>query len=162
VGWSRDRRPLFRKQRRSLIARALSLLESLQSAVYGPRVLARETAAELGEVIVPEQPNSRYRGVVERLLRLVFETNEGFRSAMLGNERLQELSEVFGSAGLFRSASEVNDLCAKLLYGGPDDRIRVVRAMRDEVDWTLRRTAGVDSAGRMSDSYEVPRGEAAR
>lgn len=139
-------------ERQQLIARALSLLEALQRNVYEQRVLARETAAELGELIVSEHQNSKEHEAVQRLLQAVFETNEGFPSATLGGERLKELSKVFGYSRGFGSETELNDLCAKLLYSDSDERMRVVQAMRDEVDWTLRRTAGVDSANRMSNS----------
>ncbi|MBF0305341.1 MAG: ATP-binding protein [Alphaproteobacteria bacterium] len=143
IGSIRIRRKLAAgsQARKQELDQALALLTGRIQAISKQRVLARETAAELAEVLLDEEQGEG-RQAVRRLISFVLEANEAFPSAGDNPLRLEEVAKtLFGGPGP-SSVSVLHDLTAKLLYSSqPDDLRRLVGVLREEVDWSLARAA---------------------
>ena len=124
--------------RRVELDRAAAVVADQQHRVFERRVLAREAGAELSEVLLEPEAPSRYP--ILRLVSFVLDRNEAFPSAVDDLTRLQALGWQFAGRDV-SSVHEVNDVVAKLIYGDANQVTAVVRALREEVDWTLRRAS---------------------
>jgi hypothetical protein len=108
--------------------------EEHASELVSQPVLLRELIAEIGGMISkPDRPGIK---TCHRLLRVLFETEEAFPSAVADPQRLGILSEQLG-LGPARSARMLCDMAAKAIYIGDDYSQRVIRLIREEVEWTL-------------------------
>lgn len=122
------------------IRSALKILPSMWKALYEQHVLAREVAAEFGEVL--QQPNHRAAPDLQRLIGYLAEANELLPSAISDPARVEYLSEaLLGSRGGVQDLRSLSSIVHKMVYDGPEVVERLIDVLRGEVDWVLRRAA---------------------
>ena len=140
IGTIRTRRKLGTTpdRRRTEFKRAISIVGSLRRELYDRRVQAREAAAELSEILVDGKVGYEHDSV-RRLVAFVLEVSEAFPSAVDDPARLQALSNRLVGTRRLLSLRELNDAVSKLLYRDSERLQLLVRALRDEVDWSLSR-----------------------
>jgi len=119
------------------LRRARAIVVEDQRIVGSRRVLAREAAAELGELLL--RPDAM---MPERWLRSfianVLDFSDAFPSAVDDKSRLRDLSHRLGAPRGFGSAYELGSFLAKSMYEADTARVKaVIDLLRDEVDWTL-------------------------
>ncbi|MUT27345.1 MULTISPECIES: hypothetical protein [Mesorhizobium] len=138
--------------RKTELDRAASLCAAHRADVFERRVLARETAAELSEILLEKRTYNDFgkpayqHYAIQRLVDFVLRTNEAFPSAVDNPARLAELAKKFNGQE-FLSLHQLNDFVAQLILGNAQDVAQVVYALREEVDWTLREAAGRSVSG---------------
>ena len=131
------------ERRMEQIQRALSLVSDLTFEIYDQRVVAREAGAELSELLLPGNVYGNLnvnKGDIFRLINFVLQTNEAFPSAVENPERLRELGVKLAGPRQLTSMRELNAMVARSMYNSDDTfLLPIIRALRDEVDWTLAR-----------------------
>jgi hypothetical protein len=145
VGSARLRRKLGTGQRRrnEELRKGVHLLERAEIELRHA-TLAREIAAEFGELLLPAQDRrDEELDPLRRIVLSVLETHQAFPSAVADKARVLEIGErIFGTQTI--SLSQLSSVATRLLYStGPDTLMwqRLVDALREEVDWTLREAA---------------------
>ena len=136
VGSIRTRRKLgvTLKKREEEFRRALTIVVDLGHEIYEQRVLARESAAELSEILLHRDRDSDH---VRQLISFVLETNEAFPSAVDNPQRRFDLGLRLAGLRDTRSLRELNNTVAKLIYGDDEALKQIIVALREEVDWSL-------------------------
>lgn len=136
VGWLRTRRKLGLIEGREAELKWLAQqLEQHASALVSRPVLLRELVAELGDLLLSGALSHDNFSTYQRLLGVLFETEQAFPSAVADPRHLGLLSGRLGF-GPARSPRMLGDLATKAAYtshGQP----RVVALLREEVEWTL-------------------------
>lgn len=117
---------------------ALELIQRAGYALFSRRVLARETAAELSDLLTDPALGGSARESLTRLLSTTFESQEAFPAAAGVPQRLAKLGTVLVGAPV-DSLRELTGLSMKLIYGAPEQLTPLIWALREEVDWTLER-----------------------
>ena len=142
IGCIRIRRKLKSspKLRNRDIKLALETLKQNLKYVYGREVLAREAAAELGEVLYTDYWGDT--SDVKGLVSFVSESRTAIPSALRDPARSKQIAKsVFGPSHATTSLSEIYGALQRLTHGGTDGIRIVVNLLREEVDLTLRRVA---------------------
>lgn len=128
-------------ERDEILEKAIALVPRARQEVFSQRVLARESAAELSEVLLPGSLYSdEQQRAVRELMYFVLEANEAFPSAIADVRRLGQIGQAFGVVGI-SSQRYLHDLASKSVYGDEYTLQILIRVMREEVDWTLARAA---------------------
>jgi len=140
IGVLRVGRKLLRSDvRRDELKRACQLAEQLQRQLLERAVVLRETVAELSELWL-EAANSPYRYILQMLFSGLLRLREAFPSARDDQKRTEQISlELFGQT--LQRVDDLNAYAEKFSYGPPSEVAKLIRVLRDEVDWTLERAA---------------------
>lgn len=120
------------------VLRAVHIVDAVDLRQH--TVLARETSAELGELLLNERA-SAFAALIP-LITYVFEINEAYPSAAANPDRVSEI----GLRVFKQKIDQVRTLNSLMIRSFFSSDIEVMRAainvMREEVDWTLRMAAG--------------------
>ena len=141
VGLLRTGRKLgtARQERDRRRAEAAELMMAAAQPLHEHHVAARETVAELLDLIA-ERPGSPEAGTLARLASFLFEINEIFVSARTDPVRRREIGERLEMGTGDVPLQALNGAAMKFLYGPPDWVCeRLAPIVRDEVDWSLER-----------------------
>jgi hypothetical protein len=134
------------RRRSAESAAALELMRRADYELLSRRVLARETAAELADLLIDPALEASARDDLMRLLGMILESQEAFPSAAGAPQRAADLGMSLVGAPV--ALRELTGLMSKLIYGAPEQLAPLVRALREEVDWTLQRAVSQPLADR--------------
>ncbi len=118
----------------------MRVVERSLRELYGHNVLAREIAAEMGK----KSNAARDRAIIS-LIEDVISSNEAFPSRGHSPERMGELSERFLGTRENMSTRNINSAATRGLHSNRGQLGLLVDTLREEVDWTLARGAGLDA-----------------
>lgn len=120
--------------------RGLELLTQMQKRLYQQHVLARETVAELGEVLL--SGGGAAAPEIQRLIGYLAEANELMPSVLSDPSRVERLSTLLlGSSANVPDARSLGSIAHRMVYDSGEVVERLIQALRDEVDWVLHRVA---------------------
>jgi hypothetical protein len=128
--------------RKTELGRATRIVRDDQAQVANRRTLAREAAAEIIELLLPNHVRTEGRWL-QNFVANVLDYSDAFPSAINDPQRLETITRRLRVPWGVASVFELGSFLAKSVYEPSTGMLEnIVDVLRDEVDWTLHRAVG--------------------